>query len=74
MLFVMMVGTPQHQVVEIGGAAVLVGLQVVDLTPGSRDVAPGPAAPTIAGDERPILRLGGVAHLATEVEDQRTGV
>jgi len=55
MLFVMVVGAPQHQVVEVGGAAVFVGQQMIGLAPGGRDVTTGPAAATVAGDECPIL-------------------
>ncbi len=67
------VAAPHDQVVEIATAAVFPGQQVVDVAPRRGDVAPRPAAPAIAYHQRLVLGVGGVAHLAPEIENLRAG-
>ncbi len=73
-LLVVVVRAPQRHVDEIGGTAVLERLQVIDFAPCRGDVALLPAAAAVARDKRPILRLGGEANLAAEVEHHRSRV
>ena len=66
---VVVVAAPEDEVVEVGVSAVGVGDEVVDFAPGGWDVAAGPAAAAVAGDEGFVLVVAGVAHRATEIEN-----
>ena len=66
---VVVVAAPQDEFVEVGESAVGVGGEVIDFAPGGGDVAAGPAAAAVAGDEGFVLVVAGVADAATEIED-----
>ena len=59
----------EPEVVEVGCPAVLPRCEVVDVAPVGGDVAAVPAAAAVAGDEGPVLGVGGEAHRATVLDD-----
>ena len=59
----------QHQVVEVGGAAVLPGCEVMRVAPAGRPLAAGEGAVPVTVHEGASLGFGDEAGVAAEVED-----
>jgi hypothetical protein len=67
--FGVVVSAPEHEVVGVGGAAVLPRHEVVGITPGGRRPTPGEPAPTVACSERFEVVVGGAPHESAHVDD-----
>ena len=63
-----MAATQRHQICDIGGAAVLVMIDVVHVGPGDGGVAAWECAAAISGGDGPALGGAGQAGVAAQIE------